>query len=167
MDLKKFVIGLILIAVTLTGVVYASTVGKFNIYSDGEHVLYNQVLDDVEIPTVYYYYQDTCHFCNSIKDQITNLYLTVENNDKINMKLVDAKSSKNADVWAADNLYNPNIEGIKDASDIKITGTPAMIYVKDGKVDLYETGAGVFEVMESVNQEFKLGLSFDQSKYGK
>lgn len=167
MKLKNVVIMLVVIVVVLSTGLYIVSSSQYNIYTDAEHVTYDQVLDEKEVPTVYYYYQDTCHFCNSIKDQVTDLYLAMENNDKINMKLVDLKSSKNKDGWSTDPTYDPETVDMTDVNNIKATGTPTMIYVKNGEVVEYEIGPDVFTLMENVNQEFDLGLTFDPSRYGK
>lgn len=165
MSLKKIVIILLaLIGILLVGL-FAITKSQFNIYTEAEHVKYNEVLDDKETPTLYYYYQDTCHYCASIKDQVTDLYLATENNSAINVRLVDVKSSTNANAWG-DETYDPETADMTNPEDIKIKGTPTMIYVEDGKVAEYESGAGVFTVMENVNQKYNLGLTFDPSKYG-
>ncbi len=165
MSLKKIVIILVAVVVVLTAGLALITKSKFNLYTDTPQVKYNQVLDDKETPTVYYYYQDTCHFCNSIKDQVSDLYLATENNPDINVVLVDVKSSTNKDAWG-DETYDYQTADLTDPEQIKIKGTPSMIYVEEGQVAEYESGADVFTLMENVNQKFDLGLTFDPSKYG-
>lgn len=165
MSLKKVIIILVTIVVILTAGLAIVTKTKFNLYTDTPHVKYNEVLDDKETPTVYYYYQDTCHFCNSIKDQVTDLYHATEDRTDINLTLVDVKSSTNANAWGGDDFDFENAD-MTDPEQIKIKGTPTMIYVKEGKVVEYESGPDVFTLMENVNQEFGLGLTFDPSRYG-
>lgn len=167
MELRKVVGLLLVILVILTTGLAIATSGKYNIYTDAPHVKYNEVLDDKTTPTIYYYYQDTCHFCNSIKDQVTNLYQATENNDKINLKLVDVKSADNANAWAKDESYNPDAVDMTNPENIKIKGTPSMIYVENGKVVEYESGPDVFKIMNKVNDKYNLKLTFDPSKYGK
>lgn len=167
MTLKKVIVILLSIAVVLTAGLTYVTKSKFNLYTDTPHVKYNQVLEDKKTPTLYYYYQDTCHYCNSIKDQVTDLYLATENNDKINVKLVDLKSSANANGWAPDKSYDPEKADMTNPENIKIQGTPSMIYVENGEVVEYQSGKAVFNVMETVNKKYDLGLTFDPSRYGK
>lgn len=166
MALKKVVLILLSIVVVLTGGLAYVSNSTFNLYTDTPHVKYDQVLDDKTTPTLYYYYQDTCHYCNSIKDQVTDLYLATENNGKINVKLVDLKSSANANAWTKDKTYDPEKVDLTNVENIKIQGTPSMIYVENGAVVEYQAGKDVFKVMETVNKKFELGLTFDPSKYG-
>lgn len=165
--MKKIVISLVAILVILIGGLVFATAGKFNIYTDTPHVNYDEVLDDPTTPTIYYYYQDTCHFCNSIKDQVTDLYFATEASDKVNLVLVDMKSSANANAWTSDPTYDPQNVDVTDAKNIQVTGTPTMAYVEDGKLAEYEVGSDVFTLMENINQQFELGLTFDPSRYGK
>lgn len=165
MALKKVVMILVVSVVVLTAGLAVVTKSQYNLYKEAPSVKYNQVLDDKETATIYYYYQDTCHFCQSIKDQVTDLYLSTENNPDINLVLVDVKSSTNAGAWA-DETYDYTQADLTDPEQIKIQGTPSMIYVEEGQVAEYESGPDVFTLMENVNQKFDLGLTFDPSRYG-
>lgn len=164
--LKRFIVILGVILVMLVAVVTVYYKTNFDLYTDSEKVGYLEVLDDKTTPTVYYYYQDTCHFCNSIKDQVTDMYLAIAQRNDINMKLVDARSSANSGVWG-DEDYNYETADLTDPNQIKITGTPSMIYVVNGEVKMYKSGANVFDIMDQVNEDYGLGLTFDPSKYGK
>ncbi len=165
MSLKKVVTILLVVLVVMTSGLVIVTKSKFNLYTDVPEVNYTDVLDDVNTSTIYYYYQDTCHFCNSIKDQVSELYLATTENVDINLKLVDVKSAKNAGAWADDGV-DPRSLDMSKAENIQITGTPSMIYVEDGQVVEYEVGSDVFKLMENVNEQYQLGLTFDPSKYG-
>lgn len=162
--MKKVIIPLLTLMALLVLTFYALNKDNFDLYTEANHVLYNQVLDDKEA-TVYYYYQDTCGYCNSIKDQVTNMYLAAENTEGINVKLVDLKSTKNANGWATGD-YNPDTADFTNPEDIKVSGTPAMIYVVDGEVVSYKVGSDVFDILEQVNTEHGLEVELDRSKYG-
>ncbi len=181
--MKKISIFLILIITTIIISLVVIKVNKFDIYKEQEHVLYNEVLTDTSEPTIYYYYQDTCHFCTSIKSQITDISKIINETEGINIKFVDMKDNKNVNAWydweTHNKTYgektppetNPNYisdpSKMKTYRDIKVTGTPTMIYVVDNKVVDYKVGSNVFDILESVNDEFNLGYTFDRSKYGK
>lgn len=173
------VLGAVLII--LLGVALVVSINNFELYTDATHANYDEVFDE-SVPTVYYYYQPDCGYCNSIKDQLTSLYEATESNENVQMRLINLADTTNADGWYDfDALYeeygdsavptdDPNYITdpalMKTIDDIKITGTPAMIYVADGEVVGYAIGKDVFTIMESVNTEFELGLTFDSSKYG-
>ncbi len=163
--MKKTIIILVSVLVLLVGTLTVININTFNLYIDSEHVKYDEVLDDKTTPTLYYYYQDTCHFCNSIKDQVTDLYLAAEDTDQFNVKLVDVKSSTNVDAWADEN-YDLETADFSNPANIQISGTPAMIYVEDGQVVEYKTGSDIFDIMELVNDKYNLNVEFDRSKYG-
>lgn len=179
---NKLVIGLgflLGVSVLLLGYVSDNTV---DIYKTVEKVKYDEVLN-AEKPTIYYYYQDTCHFCNSIKGELTKFNDKVINNDEINFKLVDMKSPSNSNAWydwdAHNKKYgkdtpaskNPNYisdpSKMKAVDDIKITGTPTMIYVKNQKVVDYQVGKDVFKILNQAIKDANLDLKLDESVYGK
>ncbi len=164
MNIKYIVILLLVILAILITSVVATSGMRIDLYEDAEHVNYKQVLNNNE-PTVYYYYQSTCGFCNSIKDQVKSLYLATHETEGIDMKLIDMKADENINAWG-DGEYDPLTADMTNVEDIKITGTPSMIYVVDGEVTSYKTGLGVFDIMEDVNDEFNLDLTFDRSRYG-
>ncbi|WOO87542.1 hypothetical protein RZE82_00965 [Mollicutes bacterium LVI A0039] len=166
MNLNKLILFLVaILAILIGGFTYINS-QNFDLYTSANKVKYYEVLDDKEGVDIYYYYMSTCGYCNSIKDQVTDLYLATEETEGVSMKLVDLKLNSNSAGWAQDEEYDPALVDMTDVENIKITGTPAMIYVVDGEVVNYQAGGGVFEVMEQANSEFDLGLEFDPSKYG-
>ncbi len=181
--MKKISIFLILIIVVVIGILITIKINNYDIYKEQEHVQYNEVLTNTNEPTIYYYYQDTCHFCKSIKSQVTDISKIINNTQGINIKLVDMKDPKNNKSWYDWDEHNKkygqgtspetnpdyisNPKDMKTYEDIKITGTPTMIYVKNNQVIDYKVGSDVFDILESVNKEFNLGYTFDRSKYGK
>lgn len=180
--MKKIIIIILSLLCLMFIFLITININKFNLYKDQDHVIYDDIFEE-ENPTIYYYYQSTCHFCNSIKDQISDFAELINEKEGIEIKLVDMVDYKNQEAWYDwdnhDKKYgkgtspklNPNYiyeeEKMKEIGDIKITGTPTMIYVKNKKVQLYKTGADVFDILETVNKEFDLGYSFNRDKYGK
>ncbi len=181
--MKKISIFLILSIVLIVVSLVIIKLNKFDVYKEQENILYSDVLTDGTEPTIYYYYQDTCHFCQSIKSQITDITKIINKTEGINIKFVNMKDNKNSKAWydweTHNKTYgegtppeaNPNYisdpSKMKTYEDIKVTGTPTMIYVVDNKVVDYKVGSDVFDILENVNDEFNLGYTFDRSKYGK
>lgn len=179
--MKKIIIALSIFFLIDIFIIIFATSSSFNLYKDQEHVNYDQVFDS-NTPTIYYYYQDTCHFCNSIKNQITDFAQIVNAREDINLKLIDMKKDKNKIAWydwdSHNKKYgennnpklNPNYKynpkDLKKINDIKITGTPTMIYVENKKVVQYEVGKDVFKVLENVKNKYNINYKFDSSKYG-
>ncbi len=180
--MKKISLVLILIIFLIFSILGIIKLNTFDIYKEQEHVNYSEVLNESE-PTIYYYYQDSCHYCKSIKSQITDISKIINNTEGINIKFVDMKDSKNTDAWYNWDEHNrkfgqntspelnpnyiSNPKDMKKYSDIKVTGTPTMIYVVNNQVKDYKVGGDVFDILEEVNDEFNLGYTFDRSKYGK
>ncbi len=168
-------------------VIGAGTLGFYslsaeNIYKELEHVTYTEVLDD-EKPTIYYYYQSTCHYCESIKGEITRLKNAIPEDSEFSIKLVDMKDGRNSNAWydwntheqkfGSDTPASDNPDYISDPAkmntidDIKVTGTPTMIYVKDNKVVDYQVGKPVFELLNNAVLEQNIDIDLDESVYGK
>lgn len=153
-----------------------------DVYSELEKVNYDQVLEE-EKPTIYYYFQTTCHFCESIKGELTKFIDAIPDDNPVEVKLVDMRATKNTTAWYdwdahrkkyganSDASANPNYisdpKQMKKIDDIKITGTPTMIYVKDGQVIDYQVGPDVFKILNNVVEEFDLNVNLDSSVYGK
>lgn len=157
------------------------TVSGNQFYANQTSVDYDQVLSS-DTPTVYYYYQDTCHYCDSIKGELEKFTDVVNQRDELNFALVDMQTNKNAAAWydwdAHNEIYgegsaasdNPNYitspTDMHNIDDIKISGTPTMIYVKDNQVVDYQIGADVFTLLDAIIEEFNLDISLDASVYG-
>ncbi len=167
---KKIIAGLLIIAAIMGLMITVLDKGAYNIYKDAAHVSGDEVLEKTGNKTVYYYYQDTCHYCNSIKDQVTNLQQATTKKAGVDFKMVDMKDSKNQTLWIeeSDPKYIDDPKELDVVDDIRVVGTPTMLYVdEDGKVIDYQMGAKVFEIMQAANDDFNLGLKFDPSQYGK
>lgn len=172
--MKKLVTILLILLVILTLGVSLLSRGKINIYTDVEHINYDSVLtEDTSTPTIYYYYKDNCGFCNSIKDQVTEMYEAMEEKGGVQLKMVDMNSTSNADAWYQGDTpadQNPDFisdpEEMKTYKDILVQGTPTMILVENGKVLQYKVGQDVFDILETVNDQYDLGVDLDRSAYG-
>ncbi len=175
---------LTLLALLLLG---AGTLGFYslsaeNIYKELEHVTYTEVLDD-EKPTVYYYYQSTCHYCESIKGEMTRLKNAIPEDSEFSIKLIDMKDGTNSNArydwnahdkeFGANTPASDNPDYISDPAkmtsinDIKVTGTPTMIYVKDNKVIDYQVGKSIFELLDTAILDQNINIELDKSVYGK
>ncbi len=175
------IIGLIVLLVILGGAAKYISYQQNALYRSQEQANYDEVLSS-DTPTVYYYYQDTCHFCESIKGEVTKFTDVVNKRDDIDFVLVDMKTAKNQQAWYDWDSHNKKYgEGskpeenpdyisdpaeMKKIDDIKITGTPTMIYVKDKQVQEYVVGPDVFDLLDVVINEFDLGLDLDETVYG-
>lgn len=153
-----------------------------NIYKELSYASYDEVLDSKD-PTVYYYFQTTCHYCESIKGELTKFVNKIPDESSLELKLIDMKDAKNSAAWydwdshnkkygnntpASNNPnYIDNPELMKNINDIKITGTPTMIYVKDNKVIDYQVGKDVFKLLNKVIDENNIDVTLDDSVYGK
>ncbi len=178
---NKMVVGLLVLLIIIGS---AAALIKFQdnkLYRQLESVNYDEVLSS-DVATVYYYYQDTCHFCESIKGEMQKFSDAVNTNDNIEFKLVDMKDPYNKAAWydwdAHNKKYgegsspeeNPDYKSdpseMKTIDDIKITGTPTMIYVKDNQVIDYKVGSEVFDLLDNVINEYNLDVTLDSSVYG-
>ncbi|MFV0288225.1 MAG: thioredoxin fold domain-containing protein [Mycoplasmatales bacterium] len=176
---------IIILSVALLVIIGASVgVGmqakKTDLYAIQENVDYDEVLDDAE-PTLYYYYQNTCHYCNNIKPQVKQFAALINKTDGINFKVVDMKDKDNTNAWydwkthnekygekTAATLnpdYKSEASEMKTVDDIEITGTPSVVYVKDGIIEDYEVGKDVFKAFDKVEEEFGIDYTFDESQY--
>ncbi len=182
--MKKIIISLGFLVVILVAVVggvgvYAQ---KYSLYNVQERVKYDEILDG-DTPTIYYYYQDTCHYCNNIKPQVKEFASLINETPGIEFKVVDMKDPDNTEAWydweAHDKKYgentsptlNPDYKSeaseMKTINDVKITGTPSAVYVKDGEIVDYEAGKDIFKTFKQVKSEFNIDYTFDESQYNK
>lgn len=121
---------------------------------------------DSKTPTVYYFYQETCHYCNSVKGEVSKFANVTLNTENIDFKMVDMADDINRDSWKEEN-EDFNYKTVKSGADIKVAGTPAMAYVVDGKIKDYQEGIAIFDLMKKVIDEYNLGISLNSSVYGK
>ncbi len=178
--LIAIIIILLFVSVSVLG--YFSVSGT-DLYKELDYVKYDEVLTKTEDPTIYYYFQDTCHFCQSIKGEMTKLNEAIPEDSKFSIKLVDMKDPQNTAAWydwaahekeygkntpATDNPnYISNPSEMKKVEDIKVTGTPTMIYVKDNKVIDYQVGQKVFDLLDNAISDNGINVKLDPSVYGK
>lgn len=166
--MKKKIIGLLVVLIALVTCFTVISAQNFDIYKDAEKVNYTEMLDDKDSVTIYYFYQETCHYCNNIKDQVSELYLAVEERTDINLVLVDMQTNVNSNAWIKEDekgTYDPDSADLTDLNNFRVTGTPTMVYVVNGEIISQKAGIDVFEIMNKANTEYDLGLTFDSSKY--
>ncbi len=125
-------------------------------FSKIEEVKYDQILSK-EGDQLYYYYQPNCGYCNKLKPSIVEFNDKL--NDSINLSLnkIDMSLEENSNAWydwdkhheqygeSSDNPQdNPNYKFTPDklltVDDVKITGTPTILYVKDKKIEAFKIG---------------------------
>ncbi len=178
---SKPFIGLVVLLVILGGAYGILNSQSNSFYRTQATANYDEVLDS-DVPTIYYYYQDTCHFCESIKGEVQKFADVVNERDDVNFVLVDMKTAYNQPGWYDWDAHNAKYgEGtspsenpdyisdpkeMKKINDVKITGTPTMIYVKDHEVQDYQIGSAVFDILNNVIDEFDLGIDLDETVYG-
>ncbi len=172
----------VIVSLSATLFVFEKIAEKNDYYNITDNIKYDTVLD-LEGTNIVYYYQSTCHYCNSIKDQMKEFTDLVNDVDGVDVKLVDMLDDYNKAAWYDWEYHNntygegtppsDNPDYISDPSqmheidDIKVTGTPTMILVEDGEVIDYQVGVDVFDILEGVADEFNIDYTFDRSKYGK
>lgn len=153
------------------------TIGYFNkeekievdMYQEAVKINYTEILNDESGTVIYYFYQESCGYCNSIKEQLTELYLEIYFRSDISLKLVDMGDEANNGAWQTD-ADDPNLDMLtlnqSTIEDLYIKGTPTMVYVVEGEIVLYSVGIDVFTVLEKAKEDFELTTEFDQSVYG-
>lgn len=182
--MKKTIYIIVILALIIFGGFYYTTskANATDFYQKVDNVKYDTVLSSNK-PTVYYYYQDTCHFCESIKDQVEKFNDLSLKNKQFDLKLVNMKDNYNKAAWydwdahnkkygeGTDPKLNPdykyNPSSMHKVDDIKVTGTPTMIYVKDKKVVDYQVGKPTIKLLNNVLSDFGIEPSLDDSNYGK
>ncbi len=179
--MKALIITIVALLFVGVGLLLFLSVTEYSIYDDQEKIRYDEILDG-ENPTIYYYYQESCGFCNSIKDQISSYAQITNKTDNLDFKIIDMAADKNNAAWYdwethnetygenTDAKLNPDYKydpaDMSTVDDVKITGTPSIIYVEDGDIKEYGVGIEVFDVLDAVNEEYGIDFEFDRSKYG-
>ncbi len=64
MVFKKIVTGLLILIAVIGVSLAVLKSNSYDVYEEASHVKTDEVLAPTGNKTVYYYYQDTCHFCN-------------------------------------------------------------------------------------------------------
>ncbi len=182
--MKKLMIILIIAIIALGGglTIFTKISTANDYYVTTENIKYDTVLEQPGY-TITYYYQSDCHYCNSIKDQMSEFTELIDQTEGVNVKLVDMKDDYNKVAWYDWSSHNEKFgEGtpptvnpdftndpalMNDVDDIKITGTPTMILTKDDEVLDFKIGGDVFDILEEVRDLFEIDYQFDRSRYGK
>ena len=186
--MKKLIVGLlsimaVVILFTVGLVVFMNGEDEYNatnFYSKVPSVVYDEILDSPE-DAIYYYYQESCHFCNNVKEQVANFAQQLTTIDGIDFKVVDMVVAENQNAWydwasheanygaGTAATLNPNYKDeaseMNEVDDVKITGTPGMIYVQDGEIKDYQIGEEIFTTMEMISDKYDLNIIFDRDAY--
>lgn len=145
---NSFLIALIFFATLSVGIVAYKTIcsNVLNSYSDysSYEISYRKMLKQSDDDYYIYIYQTDCSACNSVKATIFDYMEYSESNElKYTLYLLNA-DDLGSDLGTDESI---TLIGISDYKEIKITGTPTMLYIKDGVV------AGVYEnTTEIINQ---------------
>lgn len=153
--IKIFLISLAVLIVALVAINSSTKKAEDYAYDNAPKIAYNQVLDDTEGLNVYYYYQYDCAHCIELKPEINDFFKLTESNDNIDFYLIDAADqSLNKDVWASQDENYVLDTSTTDPEAIKITGTPSMMYTKDGAIQSMAIGNDQVEkLMETVKTD--------------
>lgn len=173
--MKGIIIGLsaalvVIIILAIGLIIYGS---KHEFYNTVDHVDFEKILDETEGNHLYYFYQPSCTHCNDLKPTMEKFVNKLKNTDEVDIKFVNMAEEKNADGWydwkthyetyGDDTPASLNPDYISDPAqmktldDIEITGTPTMIYEKDGEVVNYEVGNDVIEaLMKDIEEEYDI-----------
>lgn len=157
-------VGVIVLSIIVIGIAYTDP------YEKQPQVQYDEVLTNTK-PTIYYYYQDDCGYCKSIKPQILEMADKANNSGMIEFKFINLGQNKNSvawydgEDWTTDPNYISDPAKMKTIEDIKITGTPGMILTENNEVKQYKIGKDVFDILEEANTTYSLGVDLDREKY--
>ncbi len=137
--MKKIVIALAAILVVLVAMLVVVGQGSSaKLYSDADHLNYEEIEQNVIGTNLFYFYQESCVHCNNIKEDVNNFYRNQP--EDINFFLIDAADAANADVWDSSEEFVAPSGRVSDYTDIKIQGTPTLIEVKDGQITQFLVG---------------------------
>lgn len=148
--MKKIVIALVSILVILIGMLFViKATAPVDFYKSTEHINYKDI-SKTDGTNLYYVYQEACAHCKNIKDDVADFYEKKDEN--INLFLVDAAKTENADVWFAgdESEFKKPSGDFSSYNDIKITGTPTLVEIKDGKITQFFVGED--EIPEYLNK---------------
>ncbi len=153
-------VGVLLIAlITLLIFMLTLTSGLNSFYDEEVTKLNYNEIQITDVPkgqtNLYYFYQENCHYCNEIKPTMRKYNDIFMEDPKVNLYFVDIGVDENRDAWAKeDQVINNDLDSYKKYGDIKISGTPTIIEVTDGKVASYESGTtGVVNTLKKANGE--------------
>ncbi len=186
--MKKFVIGissLILILILILAFIGLGNKSKEqkkeNIIQEKFEAIKEVQYDDIftkEGNQLYYYYQPNCGYCNKLKPTIVEFYTKLEESDAdLGFNKIDMAKKENLDGWydweahhekygdSSNNpLDNPNYKenpaDLLTVDDVKITGTPTILYVKDNQVQTFEIGNDeITSVLNKLAKEYKIDFN--------
>lgn len=175
--MKNILIGLgsVLVIIAIMITVFTVQGKASDIYSAFPNATAETIDVNSETPIVYYFYQPDCKFCNSNKGNVTQFTKDLKGTN-IEFETVDLRDAKNLPLWYSNTgeYKNPVVEDpnfktvgeIQTIDDLKITGTPAAIYVNEGEVKAYDTASGIYDVFTMSLTDAGVEPTFD-SEYKK
>ncbi len=185
--MKKIVIGicslifLLLIILIAIGLVNKNKENEENqkieeSFQKIEEVKYDDILSN-DGNQIYYYYQPNCGYCNELKPTIVDFYSKLDDSTNVSFNRIDMSKKENEAGWydwdehhekygsTSDNPKdNPNYkfeaEDLKTVNDVKITGTPSIVYVKDKKIQEFKIGNDdIKALLDNIAKENKIDFN--------
>lgn len=146
----------LLVLIVGVGALLATQLPTNYAYDNADSVNYSELLDDTEGQDVYYFYQKTCVHCEDLKPTINTFYEETTAIDGLDFHLVDMANAVNEDAWISKDdpeyaEFSQVPADMKTLADIRIVGTPTMMFVKDGVVTDYQVGNDlIIEMMDKI-----------------
>lgn len=150
----SIIVVLVVLIGGLASVMIYSSVTADKVYKQANSIKGSEVLS-LKGKNIYYYYQPDCHYCDNVKPDVTKFSDEIKKYD-VGFNVIDMADSKNSDYWYSsdkydnafdDPTYKKTPQEIKSVNDIKIAGTPTMIYADGSTVKSVNMGYGVYDVM--------------------
>ncbi len=126
---------------------------------------------------IYYYYQPNCGYCNKLKPTIVEFYSKLDDDSNVSFNRIDMSKEENLSAWydwenhhekygesSNDPKDNPNYKfeskDLLTVDDVKITGTPSIIYVKDKKIEEFKIGNDdIIALLDVISKENKIDFN--------
>ncbi len=141
-----------------------------------KEVKYDEILSK-EGNQLYYYYQPNCGYCNELKPTIVEFYSKLDDSTNVSFNRIDMSKEENEEGWydwdahhekygttSDDPKDNPNYkfeaEDLQTVNDVKISGTPSIVYVKDGKIQEFKIGNNdIMALLDNISKENKIDFN--------
>ena len=178
--MKKILIALVVVAALLISLIFIFSSSTPDLYKDAKESAVNETFEKGD--AVFYFYQESCSYCQTVKGEMTKLANDLEGTDT-SFYLVDMAKESNGSAWYDSAKYNAifgeghdpktnpdhnyKAEQIITSDDIDLVGTPAVMYVKDGKTVGYGVGPDLFDVLNMSVKDVGKDITYDASVYGK
>lgn len=132
----KGIKNILLLIMTLLSLASCS---KVNSYKQLNEISYDSILSQKESNYLVYIMSNTCKVCEDIQDDIFS-YATKakQREDMPSMYYINISNvAKNKDIITDDDSSYEYFVGTSNYTDIKITATPALIIIEEGKVEYF------------------------------